>query len=691
MFHLPDLRRGRGGSRRTGWLLIGLVFCLGSSFGTVEAQNGRGQRPNTSEDRKVRHILVREESRADQIIQQLQKGASFAVLCRRYSLDVVTKPVGGELGFIGRQSEPQFDKAAYSIGKIGEFAKCQTRYGWHVIELQDIRSRAAAPTQPPAVTKPTSQPGKPNDAANPNRAANPPQVQRLPAKPNEDIEVDFEFIDNSVAPGEDVLYRISLRNNSDKPQEVFNPDLWQLGITVRYQFGRLNLRVEWPSGSKEPEGGFSRILQPQECLEHTFRMQDMTSELESWPIIRTNWRANIFFMQLEKNYPQIRESIANYEEIKRQWRFYSANSRSGKEQYLNVLPEFERAKTDQTFVMLHARGKLWFELATAVYPGVHEYWIDQMRSGAYNRQAFLDYSEGQYFHAGGSNEDGTGHPPELFELRGRLPKRALKRGDLALEIIEDAGRRYVGTRYFLILSDDNKLAGRALTVGHLLGDETDTARTLEQLTTRYEIRGNVPRTMLGLVYTTDLLPESVVAVTGATSTDSGKPTNTSANNKPTRPLPQLEVLTGKGSFRVELFEDAAPNTVANFITLAEQGFYNGLKFHHKWSRSDNKGFIQAGSPDGSQAGGAGYSIPDEISKMKHLRGSIAFARGSRPNSGSSQFYICLEDQPFFDGNDTVFGRVISGMNVVDSLEMGDKIETVKVLQKRGPYTVRKAK
>lgn len=668
-----------GAPRRTGLaLVLGLLTLAVTGFD----QPAFGQRANVKEDRKCRHILVRDESTADQILEELRGGASFAVQCRRHSLDVVTKPVGGALGWIGRNSEPEFDQAAYAIPKVGEFAKCKTRYGWHVIELQDIRTVQAAPTRRVPPAKPETRPA--NDTEQGSAANVPPPAPRnqpLP-KPNQDIEVGFGFEDRSVRPGEDVHYWISMKNNTESSQEVFNPELWPLGLTVRYQFGPLNLRIEWPLEGSAPEGGFSRVIHPGEELRHSYRLQDVTGTLEPWPIIRTNWRANIFFAGLERYYPSVKKEVEGYDDLKMQWRFYSANSNNDEEQYLNVLPDFDIKKKDDFFVMLHARGKLWFELADMRVPGLLDYWIAQCRESVYHRQPFLAHRPGEYFHAGGQNEDGTGHPRDLFELRGNFRLDPPKKGDLALEIITDGGRRYVGSRYYLVQSDQNSLAGKCIVVAHLLEDEPDTIRTMESLTSRYEVRGQVPRTMLGLVYTRDLLPPQVTAIVG----DDSAPTRSG------EPLPQVEIETEKGAIRLELYEDDAPNTVANFLTLAEEGFYDGLTFHDKWSRDGNRGYIQGGSPDGSVAGGAGYFIPDEKNQLEHLRGSIAAAKGSKPNTASSQFYICLENQPFFDGIDTVFGRVINGLEVADKIEKGDKIISVTVIQKRSKssYEVKKA-
>ncbi len=136
--------------------------------------------------------------------------------------------------------------------------------------------------------------------------------------------------------------------------------------------------------------------------------------------------------------------------------------------------------------------------------------------------------------------------------------------------------------------------------------------------------------------------------------------------------------TDRGPIVIELYPESAPKTVANFEKLSREGFYNGLTFHRVVP-----GFVvQGGDPKGNGTGGPGYTLPAEISATeKHLRGSVAMARlGDEVNpdrrSSGSQFYICLEPQPFLDGQYTVFGGVIKGMDVVDKIRVGDHIRHV---------------
>lgn len=147
------------------------------------------------------------------------------------------------------------------------------------------------------------------------------------------------------------------------------------------------------------------------------------------------------------------------------------------------------------------------------------------------------------------------------------------------------------------------------------------------------------------------------------------------------PIAMIE--TDKGRIAVELLPEAAPKTVENFITLVQQGFYDGLTFH----RYEPGFVIQGGDPKGDGTGGPPWKIPGEFQdpelreKMpKHQKGTVAMARSADPNSAGSQFYICLNPDPkryrHLEGKYAAFGRVIDGLDVVLLLRAGDKMNWV---------------
>ncbi|MDQ1328012.1 MAG: peptidyl-prolyl cis-trans isomerase [Candidatus Poribacteria bacterium] len=133
-----------------------------------------------------------------------------------------------------------------------------------------------------------------------------------------------------------------------------------------------------------------------------------------------------------------------------------------------------------------------------------------------------------------------------------------------------------------------------------------------------------------------------------------------------------------GKIVIEFYPKDAPNTVDNFIKLAKKGFYNNLTFHRVIP-----GFMaQGGDPQGDGMGGPGYTIKDEFNTRKHIAGTVAMARPPEPpDSAGSQFYICFEPQPHLDGQYTVFGQVIDGMDVVNKIQKGDVMKSITIVDK----------
>ena len=138
-----------------------------------------------------------------------------------------------------------------------------------------------------------------------------------------------------------------------------------------------------------------------------------------------------------------------------------------------------------------------------------------------------------------------------------------------------------------------------------------------------------------------------------------------------------EIVTEKGTMHVEFYEDDAPNTVDNFTKLSKEGFYDGLTFH----RVIPNFVIQGGCPKGTGAGGPGYTIDCELDgeNQYHDRGVLSMAHAGR-NTGGSQFFIChsRDNTAHLDRNHTVFGKVTKGLDVIDDIREGDKIEKITV-------------
>lgn len=140
------------------------------------------------------------------------------------------------------------------------------------------------------------------------------------------------------------------------------------------------------------------------------------------------------------------------------------------------------------------------------------------------------------------------------------------------------------------------------------------------------------------------------------------------------------IQTAKGEILIRFFPADAPNHVASFIELAESGFYDGTTFH----RVEPGFVVQGGDPYSKTGegpvgtGGPGWRLKAEFNRRPHLEGTVAMARTQDPDSAGSQFYICLAPAPFLDGKYTVFGGVVEGMDVVNRLQPGDVMKSVRI-------------
>lgn len=144
-------------------------------------------------------------------------------------------------------------------------------------------------------------------------------------------------------------------------------------------------------------------------------------------------------------------------------------------------------------------------------------------------------------------------------------------------------------------------------------------------------------------------------------------------------MTKADLITEKGTMKLEFYDNDAPKTVANFVELSKKGFYDGLTFH----RVLPDFVIQGGCPDGTGAGGPGYSIDCELDgdNQYHDRGVLSMAHAGR-NTGGSQFFIChsRNNTSHLDRNHTCFGKVVDGLDIIDAIKQGDKIEKITIIE-----------
>ncbi len=141
---------------------------------------------------------------------------------------------------------------------------------------------------------------------------------------------------------------------------------------------------------------------------------------------------------------------------------------------------------------------------------------------------------------------------------------------------------------------------------------------------------------------------------------------------------QVSMKTDRGDIELALYPQHAPKTVNNFVFLIREGFYNGLLFH----RVISDFMIQGGDPTGTGAGGPGYQFEDEIqdNPLRHETGAISMANAG-PHTNGSQFFITHSPQPHLDGHHTVFGKILTGQDVVHAIRQGDRMVSVEVSEK----------
>jgi peptidyl-prolyl cis-trans isomerase B (cyclophilin B) len=136
----------------------------------------------------------------------------------------------------------------------------------------------------------------------------------------------------------------------------------------------------------------------------------------------------------------------------------------------------------------------------------------------------------------------------------------------------------------------------------------------------------------------------------------------------------VRISTDKGDIVLRLFPADAPMHSAAFLKLIKAGFYDGLTFH----RVEPGFVVQGGDPQGDGTGGPGYHLEAEFNPRPHKRGTLAMARAANPDSAGSQFYICLDEARFLDGQYTVFGEMTDGFETLDAIRRGDVMKTVRV-------------
>ena len=696
---------GWNSSRWVLTVLVSMVF-IGSTSSSVEAQ----------EQRKLRHILVANESVANKLLAAAKAGTDFKAMARRYSLDVGTKILGGDLDWVSPgQMEPEFSRAAFDIAEVGGFTTCKTRYGWHVIQFVEIRG--AEKPKPPVDQPKDTPPVQPDSGSGSDAAKKPVPVDPM-ADRNEDLGWSVSFSDRTYSPGDEIQFTIQVTNKTDRELQVLDPKLWPLGMIVRYQFGRMNVPVVIPEKMAQ-EKFRNEMLPAGGKIQRSFSLKDYLGFEEMWPIVRVIWRGDILFNRFDE-FKLDTAFIEDLEKTRSRWRFYRSD-----EANFNQLPLVKSG--DRWYLCLFSNGRIWIELDPQVFPALREWIISDVREAKWDKVR-LDVVSGEGIFFGLVDRGAaTGVPYGKPVDRSRAID-GLEKGDfVALPTKLSDGTIGYGKRFGIVINSSARQFNGGLKIGSIALEEGDPINRIEarkraQQESQVTLALAWPRALLpertvkAIEGTAEETPKKEPASNEGTTAIGEKPTVTLSPSAPAgknpksvqkpvpvqnepkpapaalKPLPTVFMETDNGSFLIRLFEDEAPNTVAHFIHLVENGFYDGKTFHRRVQTGSSKGFIQGGSPDGTSAGVLDYTIRDEpnVKRPAKLYSLVMARHHTRPNSASSQFLIALDNLSYLNGTYTVFGEIISGQKSAMRLSEGSKIKRITVRNKRDrDYTFEK--
>ncbi len=709
------------------------------------------------EQSRVKHILVATEAEAAQIRDEITKAGgdrkAFTAACRKYSKDAVTKRLGGSLGWVSSttQFHEPFKAAALGldVGVVSEPVK--TPDGWHLIFVQERRGRedTLVPTNEPhdhdhgghdhghdhphgdhdhdhdhdhghdhpqgatnankpagdsnAATTATS--GETGAATKVERPA-PPRTTR----PKEKVIVTLELakLRRSARP-EQLNFRtnqplelnIYSKNAGSEAITVFDPSLLPLGLEMRPVGTQKSLTADFSSISAPAE--FFSSVAPFAISGVEVSLNDYFQGIEIGRY-HVLWNRDTFFSNLESSFPKAKD-FPGYAQLKmrltrgatiqvdRTQDGLSPRKTFGSEPLsVSVFDTIDPTKT--YYAKIKVTGlidPIIIELDQKQTVGV-KHFVFLALSGFYDGLGLFDLQQGDYFMAGSPTQAAAGVPNMSLPTARNDAGLKHERGTVSF-----VGRRVrkgpvrggqIGSIFFVTLKDHPEWDEVHVPFGKVVSD--------------LSILDNVIRV------------SRFEHVTIVTDLGDGKAADGASDQGPAvqapevvRGDPEAVIKTAKGTITVRLFEREARNTVANFVNLVEDGFYDkdaagsGKQtfFHLLKGAAGEALALQLGSPTNDAEGGPGYTIPSEPSTKKHTRGMLSMVQRFlpaeqrfEPDSAGSQFIICLDSIPYYDTLGlTVFGQVTEGLDIVDELKAGDEIESITITKKQGhKYNLRKS-
>ncbi len=581
---------------------------------------------------RARHILFGEgeESKAKEVLEQLKSGAlKFEDACATYSIDIMTKRAGGDLGTFARRAniEPAILDAAFKL-KSNDLAPApiKTQYGWHILQVLSKEGEpdpagATAAKQPP--TTPTKQPVQPVTPA---------------AKT---LTMTAKIANPQAQTGIPLQLELTLTNESAEAAQVFRPEFWPLGLEfTRAQKADKDTPLK-PAYAEKLEKPALVALLPGQGMFVKVNAWDLWDNLgqEGWWDVE--WSGKAMLDALGAKLDELKKDAA-YGAAETKWTALATSEKAGFDIHV-IAPD---KKYFAAFSFKNGE-QLLVELANTPEA---THFMRLLRKDFYKNKKLDKLVAEQCVSGGGLGRDGMDWPEETtFISDAKLDQASIKAQDFVLVARQRTFQYEGGSKFMIALKDLPEYKRAGLPIGKVVGHWD----TLVRMTTQWNAQLNNP------IVSARLLAESEVDP----SMKAGGAVEQKKIAEVKGVLPKVKIETDQGVVELELYEDDAPNTVANFVSLAEQGYYNGLKFHRIIP-----GFvIQGGDPKGNGSGGPGYNVKDEVNGRKHVEGSVAMAKTARPNSAGSQFYICLATTPHLDKDYTVFGKVTGGMDAVNKI------------------------
>ena len=594
-------------------------------------------------------------------------------------------------------------------------------------------AKPAAPPVAPQVTRPV-QPATPEEAkaaqaaSAAKAAAQPPVARRRPLAAPRKVILTLESLLSSSSPrgaqlgfrkGTAVELNLTLKNEGKADQRLPAPALLPLGFEVTRLSDNKLIAGDF-SGLADPANYFV-TLKSHEITGLAISLNDYFPSMTPTGRYSINWSGAAFSRNIEARFAKVRE-LPDYPGLKSE--LLKNNSLRTRKIFLDRSAnrstslgndfEFSIFSTVTANKRYYARvnfstssDPVVFELSGSKRGNLFamRQFINLANEGFYDRLNCYDVQAGDYALGGCSSKNGMGVPP--LRLANLKNDDGVKHTAGTVSFVTRVSSRQgksrggeVGSIFFVSLKDHPEWD----TVHVPIGRVVEGLDVFEKLTSQAVFDSVV---ILTAAEYAGESPE-IAAVTSTETPPSEDPVAANSKAGTTLENPEARIKTSKGDLNVTLFENNCYSTVASFVTLAEEDFFSKsedgskMTFYESIEQDGKNLCLITGSPTNDGGGDPGYKLLDEKTNHKCERGSLVMLKqydpeteGYATNSSGSQFFICVQDIPFYDVNHdfTVFGKVTKGLEVLDKLQKGDALEGIEVLKKKkhGYGNIRKVK